>query len=109
MYLVIALWGLVLTEVWQYYAMAIGVGLVQGGVQSMSRSLYARLVPPDKASEFFGFYSMLGKFAAIIGPLLIGVLALVSDDPRVAVFALIPLFVGGLLVLTRVRVPPAGD
>lgn len=108
-YLLIALWGLVLTEVWQYYAMAIGVGLVQGGVQSMSRSLYARLVPPEKASEFFGFYSMLGKFAAIIGPLLIGLLAMVSDDPRVAVFALIPLFIGGLLVLSRVNVPRAGD
>ncbi len=106
-YLLIALWGLMLTEVWQYYAMAIGVGLVQGGVQSMSRSLYARLVPPDKASEFFGFYSMLGKFAAIIGPLLIGLLAMMTDDPRVAVVALIPLFVGGLLVLSRVQVPKA--
>ncbi|MEL7375100.1 MAG: MFS transporter, partial [Pseudomonadota bacterium] len=103
-YLLIGLWGLVLEEVWQYYAMAIGVGLVQGGVQAMSRSLYARLVPPDKASEFFGFYSMLGKFAAILGPLLIGLLALVSDDPRVSVLALIPLFVLGLIVLTRVDV-----
>ncbi len=105
MYLAIALWGLVLKEVWQYYAMAFGVGLVQGGVQSMSRSLYARLVPKDKASEFFGFYSMLGKFAAILGPLLIGLLALVSDDPRVSVLALIPLFLLGLFVLARVRVP----
>ncbi|MEL6950347.1 MAG: MFS transporter [Pseudomonadota bacterium] len=103
-YLLIGLWGLVLEEVWQYYAMAIGVGLVQGGVQAMSRSLYARLVPPEKASEFFGFYSMLGKFAAILGPLLIGLLALVSDDPRVSVLALIPLFVLGLMVLTRVDV-----
>lgn len=107
-YLAIALWGLVLREVWQYYAMAFGVGLVQGGVQSMSRSLYARLVPKDKASEFFGFYSMLGKFAAILGPLLIGLLALVSDDPRVAVLALIPLFLLGLFVLARVRVPEVG-
>ena len=108
MYLAIALWGLILKEVWQYYAMAFGVGLVQGGVQSMSRSLYARLVPKDKASEFFGFYSMLGKFAAILGPLLIGLLALVSDDPRVSVLALIPLFLLGLFVLARVRVPEVG-
>lgn len=104
-YLLIALWGIFLTQVWQYYAMAIGVGLVQGGVQSMSRALYARLAPPDKASEFFGFYSMLGKFAAILGPTLIGVLALFTDNPKVSVLVLIPLFIGGLLLLTRVDVP----
>lgn len=104
-YLLIALWGLVLEDVWQYYAMAFGVGLVQGGVQSMSRSLYARLVPPEKASEFFGFYSMLGKFAAILGPALIGVLSLLVDDPRVSVLALLPLFIGGLIVLSRVQLP----
>ncbi|MEN7341603.1 MAG: MFS transporter [Pseudomonadota bacterium] len=104
-YLLIALWGLMLESVWQYYAMAIGVGLVQGGVQSMSRALYARLTPPEKASEFFGFYSMLGKFAAILGPTLIGLLAMVSDNPKVSVLVLIPLFIGGLLLLSRVEVP----
>ncbi|MFK8051950.1 MAG: MFS transporter [Woeseiaceae bacterium] len=104
-YLLIALWGIFLEEVWQYYAMAIGVGLVQGGVQSMSRALYARLTPPDKASEFFGFYSMLGKFAAILGPTLIGVMALFTDNPKVSVIVLIPLFVGGLILLSRVTVP----
>ncbi|MEL7024460.1 MAG: MFS transporter [Pseudomonadota bacterium] len=104
-YILIASWGLILREVWQFYAMAITIGLVQGGVQSMSRALYARLIPEDKASEFFGFYSMLGKFAAILGPLLIGVFAMFSDDPRVSVIALLPLFIGGLLLLTRVQVP----
>ncbi|MEL7310921.1 MAG: MFS transporter [Pseudomonadota bacterium] len=104
-YILIACWGLVLREVWQFYAMAITIGLVQGGVQSMSRALYARLIPEDKASEFFGFYSMLGKFAAILGPLLIGIFAVFSDDPRVSVIALLPLFIGGLVLLTRVRVP----
>ncbi|MEL6869864.1 MAG: MFS transporter [Pseudomonadota bacterium] len=107
-YIGISLWGLMLREVWQFYAMAIGIGFVQGGVQSMSRALYARLVPAEKASEFFGFYSMLGKFAAILGPFMIGVLAQYSDDPRVNIFALLPLFIGGLIVLSRVRVP-AGE
>jgi UMF1 family MFS transporter len=106
-YFAVTAWAIILTEVWQYYAMAIAVGMVQGGVQSMSRALYARLVPPDKAAEFFGFYSMLGKFAAILGPLVIGVLAQFSDDPRIAVFALIPLFAGGALLLARVQVPEA--
>lgn len=108
-YLGIAGWGLLLKDVWQFYAMAISIGLVQGGVQSMSRALYARLIPEDKASEFFGFYSMLGKFAAILGPLLIGILAAYSDDPRIAVIALLPLFIGGLLLLSRVRVPSASS
>ncbi|MEO0573848.1 MAG: MFS transporter [Pseudomonadota bacterium] len=103
-YILISLWGLMLEEVWQFYAMAIGIGFVQGGVQSMSRALYARLVPAEKASEFFGFYSMLGKFAAILGPLMIGILAQFSDDPRVSIFAIVPLFIGGLLLLSRVRV-----
>ncbi|MEL6301015.1 MAG: MFS transporter [Pseudomonadota bacterium] len=101
-YLLIAAWGLTLKEVWQFYAMAIGIGLVQGGVQSMSRAMFARLIPDDKASEFFGFYSTLGKFAAILGPLLIGILSRVSDDPRIAVVAVLPLFIGGLLLLVRV-------
>ena len=104
-YLLMALWALTLESLWQFYAMAAGIGLVQGGVQSMSRALYARLVPPERAAEFFGFYSMLGKFAAILGPLMIGLLARVSDDPRVAVFALLPLYIGGLLLLARVEVP----
>ncbi len=105
-YLLIAAWGLTLKEVWQFYAMAIGIGLVQGGVQSMSRSMFARLIPEDKASEFFGFYSTLGKFAAILGPLLIGILSRVSDDPRIAVVAVLPLFIGGLLLLVRVSDTP---
>ncbi len=105
-YLLIAAWGLTLKEVWQFYAMAIGIGLVQGGVQSMSRAMFARLIPDDKASEFFGFYSTLGKFAAILGPLLIGILSRVSDDPRIAVVAVLPLFIGGLLLLVRVSDTP---
>ena len=52
----------------EFYALAVAVGLVQGGVQSLSRSLYSRLIPPGEAGEFFGFYNMLGKFAAILGP-----------------------------------------
>ncbi len=55
-----------------FYTLAVVIGLVQGGVQSLSRSYYGRLVPEGKSSEFFGFYNMMGKFAAILGPLLTG-------------------------------------
>jgi UMF1 family MFS transporter len=52
--------------------LAVVIGLVQGGIQALSRSYYARLIPADKPAEFFGFYNMLGKFAAIVGPALVG-------------------------------------
>ena len=52
-----------------FYWLAVTIGLVQGGVQSLSRSLFARLIPASKTTEFFGFYNMVGKFASIFGPL----------------------------------------
>ena len=81
------------------------VGLVQGGVQSLSRSLYARLIPPRQAGEFFGFYNMLGRFAAVVGPLLVGVAGAVSGSPRIGILAVLALFVVGALLLAQVREP----
>jgi len=62
----------------EFYVLAIVVGLVQGGIQALSRSYYARLIPHDKAAEFYGFYNMLGKFAAIFGPALMGIAGLTA-------------------------------
>ncbi len=89
----------------QFFVMAIVVGLVQGGIQSLSRSLFGRLVPPGKAGEFFGLYNLMGKAAAILGPTLIGVTALVTGDSRLANVSIVVLFAIGALFLTRVRVP----
>jgi UMF1 family MFS transporter len=61
----------------EFYLLAVVIGLVQGGIQALSRSYYSRLIPPDKAAEFYGFYNMLGKFAAIFGPALMGVVGLI--------------------------------
>jgi MFS transporter, UMF1 family len=88
---------------WQFYALAAMIGLVQGGVQLLSRSYYARLVPPERAGEFFGFYNMLGEFAAIIGPVLIGVVSLTTHSPRVSILSVIVLFAVGAALLTRVK------
>jgi MFS transporter, UMF1 family len=90
----------------EFYALAVVIGLVQGGVQALSRSYYARLIPAEKAAEFFGFYNMLGKFAAILGPAIMGSVALWTGNPRFGILAIIPLFVLGGLLLTRVK-PPA--
>jgi len=90
----------------EFYALAIVVGLVQGGIQSLSRSLYGRLVPAGKAGEFFGFYNMMGKAAAVLGPLLTGVTALVTNNSRLAILSLVILFaIGGALLLRVPRHP----
>lgn len=98
-------WALFLHSTWQFYVLAALVGCAQGGVQSLSRSLYSRLIPRERAGEYFGFYNMLGKFAAFIGPLLVGVTAAVSGSPRIGVSSLLILFVAGAVLLWFVRVP----
>jgi UMF1 family MFS transporter len=99
----VTVYGYFMDSVKQFYVLAVVIGLVQGGVQSLSRALYGRLIPKDKAAEFFGFYNMLGKFAAIIGPLLMGVAGKLTGNPRIGILAIIPLFIGGGLILTLVR------
>ncbi len=71
-YVVATVWGVAMTHKVEFYGLAVMIGLVQGGIQALSRSYYTRLIPVDKAAEFFGFYNMLGKFAAIVGPVLVG-------------------------------------
>jgi UMF1 family MFS transporter len=88
----------------EFYALAIVVGLVQGGVQSLSRSLFGRLVPEGKNAEFFGFFNMMGKFATVLGPLLIAVVAGVTHNERASIISLVLLFVIGGGLLLRVRV-----
>lgn len=106
-YIVATLLAVFLTTALEFYALAATIGLVQGGVQSLSRSLYARLIPPEKSGEYFGFYNMLGKFSSILGPVLAGTAALVSGSQRVGILSILVLFIAGLWLLTRVRVPPA--
>jgi len=75
---------------------------VQGGIQSLSRSLYARIIPGDKSAEFFGFYNMLGKFAAVLGPVMVGWAGVASGDPRLGILTLLLLFVLGAFFMSRV-------
>ncbi len=102
-YIVMSTWALFMVDVKQFYIMAIVIGCVQGGVQGLSRSLYASLIPPDQPGEFFGFYNMLTKFAHVLGPALVGVAAILSDDPKWMLLSMIPLFIGGGMLLTVVR------
>jgi UMF1 family MFS transporter len=104
-YIGVTLWAYFLQTVTQFYLMAAAIGCVQGGIQSLSRSYYARLIPAEKAGEFFGFYNMLGKFAAVLGPLVVGVTAQLSGSPRLAILSLLLFFIAGGILLTRVRDP----
>jgi MFS transporter, UMF1 family len=90
-------------EEWQFYLLAAIVGTVQGGVQALSRSYFARLIPPERAGEYFGFYNMLAKFAAVLGPLLMGVVAIATGNQRLSILALALFFILGAWLLSRVQ------
>jgi len=101
----ITLGATMMSEVSEFYAMAMVIGLVQGGIQALSRSYYAALIPPDKAGEFFGFYNMLGKFAAVIGPALMGLITLWFGNPRIGILSILVLFMVGAVLLHFVEEP----
>ncbi|MEJ2344358.1 MAG: MFS transporter [Gammaproteobacteria bacterium] len=98
-YIGVVLWAYRMQHVWEFYALAVVVGLVQGGVQSLSRSFYARIIPRDKASEFYGFYNMWGKFAAVLGPGMMGWFGVLTGSSRLAMLSIIVLFVFGAACL----------
>jgi UMF1 family MFS transporter len=100
----IAVLGFFMSEVWQFYALAGLVGLFQGGIQALSRSFYTRLIPEEKAAEFFGFYNMLGKFAAVLGPALMGTVTILTGSNRIGILSILVLFIVGFVLLTRVNV-----
>ena len=101
-YIAVTIWGFFMNQVAEFYGLAIAIGLVQGGVQSLSRSFYTQLIPQNKAAEFFGFYNMLGKFAAVIGPVLMGWVHVLTGSPRYGILSLILLFAIGGFLLFRV-------
>lgn len=104
-YIVVVCLAVFLKDVRQFYAMSITIGMVQGGVQGISRSLYASLIPAHQSGKFFGFYNMVTKFSHVLGPVLIGTVAIFSDEPKFILVAVMPMFVLGALLLTRVDAP----
>jgi len=102
-YSLVVVWAWGMQNRWEFYGLAVMIGLVQGGIQSLSRSLYARLIPAERSGVFFGVYNMLGKFAAVIGPLLVGMVGVATGSSRAGILAILVLFVGGAMVLRMVR------
>lgn len=81
-----------------FYGLALLIGLAQGGLQSISRSYYARLIPASESGKYFGFYNMVGKFATVLGPSLMAVTALIIGD-RYSILAIPLLLIAGLILL----------
>ncbi|MGB5279669.1 MAG: MFS transporter [Gammaproteobacteria bacterium] len=106
-YLAVTILAYRMNTVEGFYGLAIVIGLVQGGIQSLSRSLYARIIPKSQSAEFFGFYNMLGKFAAVLGPIMIGTIAAISDSSRMAMLSISLLFISGGILLYFVDVEKA--
>ena len=103
-YVGISLLGYFMTAAWQFFALAFLVGTVQGGTQGLSRSLFARMIPKHKSSEYFGFFAVFEKFAGVAGPALFAASVTLFDSSRAAVLSIIVFFILGALVLTRVDV-----
>ena len=98
-YIFAVTWASQMQEVWEFYVLAVLIGLVQGGIQALSRSYYSRLIPEERAGEFYGLYNLMGKFNGIIGPLIITVTVLLTRSQRVSIFSISILFVlGGFLL-----------
>lgn len=103
-YICIAVIGSLVSKEWHFYIIATLIGCFQGGIQALSRSLYSRIIPSHNSAEFFGFYNMFGKFATIIGPPLMGYVAMATGNPRFGILAIILLFVLGGYFLMMVDV-----
>ncbi len=94
-------------QIGAFWGVSMLLATSQGGIQALSRSMYAQMIPADSAAEFFGFYNIFGKFAAILGPFLLGQVAVATGDTSIGALSLIVLFAGGFLLLQRVEEPGA--
>ncbi len=101
-YTAICVWGYLLSRPSEFYALAIGIGLVQGGINSLSRSFYSRLIPENQSAQFFGYYNTIGRFSAVLGPAVMGWVGVTTGNPRLSMLALIVFFVAGAMFLARV-------
>lgn len=106
-YIIVCIYAYFLETTIDFWILAMLVATSQGGIQALSRSYFAKLVPKKNANEFFGFYNIFGKFASIMGPLLVGVTAQITGNSSTGVFSLVILFIIGFIILTRVPEPTA--
>ena len=91
----------IMTELWHIFILGALIGSAQGGIQALSRSYFAKIIPKNNANEFFGFYNIFGKFAAIIGPGMMYLASELTGSIRYSILVIIPLFLAGLIIMLR--------
>jgi MFS transporter, UMF1 family len=101
-YFCVTLWAVFMKSINEFFVMAAVIGCVQGGVQAISRSYFAQLIPDGKSGEFFGFFNMLGRFSGLIGPLIMAGVGLVTGNSRLGLLAVALFFVVGAWILSKV-------
>jgi MFS transporter, UMF1 family len=104
-YIIVCIYAFFLKTTMDFWILAMLVASSQGGIQALSRAYFAKLVPKQNANEFFGFYTIFGRFAAILGPLLVAATAQITGSTNSGVFSLVILFILGLFFLSRVPEP----
>ncbi|HHN94137.1 MAG TPA: MFS transporter [Anaerolineae bacterium] len=101
-YTLITIGGYFMSEAWHFWVLSFMVGMVQGGTQALSRSLFGLMAPKARSAEFFGFYDISSKFAGIVGPALFALVGQLTKSSRLSIIALIVFFIGGIILLSRV-------
>lgn len=98
-YIFVVLFSSQMDTALEFYIIASVIGLVQGGVQAISRSFFSTLIPENKAAEFFGFYNFIGKSSVFLGPFMVSGIALITGSPSYGILSLLILFIPGLILL----------
>lgn len=93
-----------ISSVWHIFILGAMIGSAQGGIQALSRSYFAKIIPKEKSNEFFGFYNIFGKFSAIMGPTLMSLTTAVTGNARWSIIGIIPLFLVGFIIFIRLPV-----
>lgn len=101
-YAAVCLFAIQLDKPWEFWLLAVIVGMAQGGIQSLSRSYYGKMVPKEESNEYFGFFDIFGKFADFFGPLLLAVVSTATGRSNYGVSALVVLFIVGFILLSRI-------
>ncbi len=103
-YIISCIAAFFISSVWHIFVLGAMIGSAQGGIQALSRSYYAKIVPKEKSNEFFGFYNIFGKFAAIIGPAVMSLTTTLTGNAKLSILAIIPLFIIGLVIFINISV-----
>ncbi|SES98033.1 MFS transporter, UMF1 family [Salinibacillus kushneri] len=103
-YVAIVILGYFMSSALHFYLLAVCVGFVQGGSQALSRSIFGRMVPRQKEAEFYGFYGISSKFAAIVGPFVFGLVGQITGSSRLGILALLTFFIVGIILLQMVNI-----